>query len=204
MKRLNIGFISFLMLLSLVCIGFSSWNIVYDQSDSVIGNIDVDEILPNVITTEYECFKYYGNKFLSYSNDSNENTVVDLSDTGYISINIKFIDIDKIKSYKNPTLNLLLEEKSPNNISHNIINNTYITNVSFSLNDSNFTASSLIFNNNTLNVTYSLNFDSVNLSDATYVLKIEFKVTDENRDAFFESLFLDNVTFSYLVTVEEG
>lgn len=68
MKRLNIGFISFLMLLSLVCIGFSSWNIVYDRSDYVNGNIDVDEIIDGtkyISCTEFTLFDFFKTGFVN-------------------------------------------------------------------------------------------------------------------------------------------
>lgn len=136
MKRLNIGFISFLMLLSLVCIGFSSWNIVYDQSDYVMGNINVDEIIDGtkyISCTEFTLFDFFKTGFvnsegvISYTANINSKFSINLEEcrnkfTSSNSLEV-IIDLSRSSLFKFNRENYLL-------MSHSITyNSTSIDNV---------------------------------------------------------------------------
>lgn len=188
MSKRNISFICFLMLLSLVCVGFSAWNINID--DSAIGTIEVDNIL-DAVKTECEVFEYYDDAFLTRK-EENGDTIFEFSKTGYIIITAN-LNVGEIQKYSNLALSLTLEQKQQDVDS--IVNNTYIKNIY--LDSPSGTPQEITYSNYSVSTKIPLN-DQIN---ATYVFYIEFKVTDDNKTAFFNAL-LSGVSFNYLVTIE--
>lgn len=188
MSKRNISFICFLMLLSLVCVGFSAWNINID--DSAIGTIEVDNIL-DAVETMCEVFEYYDDTFLNRKNE-NGDTVFEFSNTGYIIITAN-LKVDEIKKYTNLALSLTLEQKRQDVDS--IVNITYITNIY--LDSPNGTPQQIVYSDYSVSTKIPLS-DQIN---ATYVFYIEFNVTNDNKTAFFNAL-LSGVSFNYLVTIE--
>lgn len=193
MSKRNISFVCFLMLLSLVCVGFASWNI--NISDSAIGTVEVDSLL-DAITTTYESFEYYNNSFLDITKDDTGTiTEVKQSDTGYIKITAN-LNTAEINKYNNPVISLTLEQKQKDTET-SIVNNTYIKNIY--LGENKETPLNIAFNDTERLVSTRINLDTPNVTQSVYVFYIEFKVTDTD---FFDALLTKNASFSYLVTIE--
>lgn len=199
MSKRNISFVCFLMLLSLVCVGFASWNI--NISDSTIGTVQVDSLL-DAITTTYESFEYYNNSFLDITKDDTGTiTEVKQSDTGYIKITAN-LNTAEINKYNNLVISLTLEQKQKNTET-SIVNKTYITNIYLGENkDTKVDSSAINYDNDNRSVSTKINLDTPNVTQSVYIFYIEFKVTDTNKTAFFDALLTQNASFSYLVTIE--
>lgn len=193
MSKRNISFVCFLMLLSLVCVGFASWNI--NISDSTIGTVQVDSLL-DAITTTYESFEYYNNSFLDITkDDTGKTTQVLQSDTGYIKITAN-LNTAEINKYNNLVISLTLEQKQKDTAT-SIVNSTYITNIY--LGENKETPLNITFNNAERFVSTEI---TPKENQSVYIFYIEFKVTDTNKTAFFNELLKENASFSYLVTIE--
>lgn len=194
MSKRNISFVCFLMLLSLVCVGFASWNI--NISDSTIGTVQVDSLL-DAITTTYESFEYYNNSFLDITkDDTGKITEVKQSDTGYIKITAN-LNTAEINKYNSLVISLTLEQKQKDNNTTSIVNDTYVTNIY--LGENKETPLKITFNDTERLVSTRI---TPNVTQSVYVFYIEFKVTDTNKTAFFNALLTKNASFSYLVTIE--
>lgn len=185
MKRLNIGFISFLMLLSLVCIGFSSWNIVYDQSDSVIGNIDVDEIVDGtkyISCTEFTLFDFFKTGFV------NENGCISYKGT----INSRFnINLDECRnSFTNSNSLEVVIDLSRTDISKFNQNNLISINHSIKYNGIDLSNVTTTINSNDYILTFDLpildDTNSINL-EIIYIFQIENN--ESALDYFEETLY---------------
>lgn len=196
MSKRNISFVCFLMLLSLVCVGFASWNI--NISDSTIGTVQVDSLL-DAITTTYESFEYYNNSFLDITkDDTGKTTFVKQSDTGYIKITAN-LNTAEINKYNNLLISLTLEQKQKDTET-SIVSKTYIKNIY--LGENKETPLNITYNNDNRSVSTKINLDTPNVTQSVYVFYIEFKVTDTNKTAFFNALLYYAASFSYLVTIE--
>lgn len=201
MSKRNISFVSFLMLLSLICVGFASWNI--NISDSAIGTIEVDSLL-DAITTTYESFEYYNNSFLDITKDENGNTTVTQSDTGYIKITAT-LNTQEINKYNNLAISLTLEQKQKNTET-SIVNSTYVTNIYLDLGENKKTTlntNDIVYNTDNRSVSTKIKLDTPNVTQSVYVFYIEFSVANvTDKAAFFNALLKKGASFSYLVTIE--
>lgn len=199
MSKRNISFVSFLMLLSLICVGFASWNI--NISDSAIGTIEVDSLL-DAITTTYESFEYYNNSFLDITKDENGNTTVTQSDTGYIKITAN-LNTAEINKYNNLAISLTLEQKQKDTET-SIVDKTYIKNIYLGENkETTLDTNDIVYNTNNRSVSTKIKLDTPNVTQSVYVFYIEFSVANvEDKAAFFNALLKKGASFSYLVTIE--
>lgn len=197
-KRLPITFISMLMLISLVCVGFSAW-VIEDSLSNVNGeangSIEVDDIIsdtsPYIQTTE-KMFYYYDDSFLNIEKDELGNvTSITQTDTGYITINVE-VDTANIPNYTNAKLSLTFSQT--NTSVDNLLSNTYLKNIY--VNSKSGTTMEVTYKDHAINATYSLSTISTN-----YTIYIEFNVSNTDT-VYFSNLLDNNISFSYILSIE--
>lgn len=198
-KRLPITFICILMLVSLVCVGFSAWSIGDSMSDSstdVTGSISVDDVISSentYITTTATVFEYYDDSFLLIERDG-EGSITSLiqSDTGYISISAA-INKSLLPSYEKALIKITFEQT--NKEVANLLTSDYVTDINIRGNS----GTNFIITYSDYGLTAELG--NISTISESYLFDIIFTVSNTDT-TFFSTLLNNNVGFTYSITIE--
>lgn len=200
-KRLNYYVILLFASLSLISIGFASWQIADPnpvKNASSIGTTSSESVInsSDIIKTTIVPFEYFNTGFIIRGkNEKNEDTVI-LSDKGYIKITIEITDNDKLlNNLTSPTLNVTLYQNSSNNNVKDLLSESYVTKVTDS------SSNDLGCNLDGDKLSFSCNLSN-DISEITFYVNFDLSSkTKEEKKVFFDTLLKYNVCFTTLSVI---
>ena len=178
-------------LISLVSVGFSSWNISFTNEMIVNGSFDVDEVYTNetfVNVDSIESFRYYNTGFLT---DDNK-----ISTKGTIAINLT-VDVNKCKeemgNISSVNVELILKYANRLNQSYDIFNHISVrASDNYSVSDS--------YSSSTWTHTTYATIPTLSDSDISFTVYYDFEIdANEFKESTFA--FLQSNAFSLIVMV---
>lgn len=200
-KRLNYYVILLFASLSLISIGFASWQIADPnpvKNASSIGTTSSESVInsSDIIKTTIEPFEYFNTGFIIRSKNENNEDTISLSDIGYIKITVEITDKDKLlKNLTSPTLNVTLYQNSTNNNANKLLTKSYVTKVTDS------SSNDLGCNLDGDKLSFSCNLGN-DISEITFYVNFDLSSkNDSEKQAFFDTLLEYKVCFTTLSVI---